>query len=375
MPVDAALLAPSLVGIVVLALAIAPELAEGRRPDAWRVVQWLLVLGALFATTATLAFAAIGTSSLMLGVQAWRTNRVGAGMLLLASLATVLVAGAVAWRGVDVVALGLSLFAISLRSGVAGLHAGVASLLRHSAPLQAAQFATLPVLVFVHLRFLDHIDAAHAVAPAMVLVGAISALIFALITLVPRSLDDLLQGSTLMHGGFLFAAVGAAGRGHHAAALFVCLTMALALCGLFMMVTSLEDRVGPVNLMAPGGRARALPRLAAAFAFFGAAGVGMPGTAGFIADDLLLHALWEESVGATVVVILGSAILAVATLMAYSKVFLGRAVPSLAPDLGARERWVAVLLVFALVWLGIVPATLLEPADPFLRAVGDPAAH
>ena len=45
----------------------------------------------------------------------------------------------------------------------------------------------------------------------------------------------------------------------------------------------------------PGGRAGAFPRLAAAFALFGGAGVGLPGTAGFVADDLLLHTLWMDS--------------------------------------------------------------------------------
>lgn len=363
MPVDAAILAPLLVSLVVLALAIAPELAEGRRPDALRVVQWALVLGGLFATSAPLAYGAVGAGSLLLAMQAWRKARTGGLMLMLAAIATCLVAVVVAMRGVDVVGLGLSLLAISLRSGVAGLHGGVASLLRHAAPLQAAQFATLPVLVFIHLRFLDHLSEASAVAPAMVLVGALSALVFALIALIPRTLDDLLQGSTLMHGGFVFAAVGAAGRGHHAAALFVCLTMALALCGLFMMVTSLEDRVGPVSLTSPGGRARSLPRLAAAFAFFGAAGVGMPGTAGFIADDLLLHALWEESVPATVSVVLASALFAIATLKAVAAVFFGTPVRLAAPDLLRRERWAALGLIIVLLAVGLIPQPLVAASN------------
>jgi NADH-quinone oxidoreductase subunit M len=173
----------------------------------------------------------------------------------------------------------------------------------------------------------------------------------------------------------LLAALGAAGRGHSTAALMVAVTIAVSMAGLAAMMESLEERVGPVPLRGPGGRVQAFPRLAAAFIIFGGAGVAMPGTAGFIADDLLLHALWEESVPGTLTVILGSAILAVATLMTFSKVFLGRAVSALAPDLALRERWVVVMLVLVLVWLGVLPATLLEPADPFLRAAGDIAAH
>ena len=65
----------------------------------------------------------------------------------------------------------------------------------------------------------------------------------------------------------------------------------VALGGLGLMVDALEARAGTVRLAGPGGRVQAFPRLAVGFALFGAAGVAMPGTAGFIADDLLLHKL------------------------------------------------------------------------------------
>ena len=59
MPADMALLAPFLVGLVVLALAVAPELAEGRRPGPMRLAQWTLLIGGLFATTATIAYGSV----------------------------------------------------------------------------------------------------------------------------------------------------------------------------------------------------------------------------------------------------------------------------------------------------------------------------
>ena len=73
-----------------------------------------------------------------------------------------------------------------------------------------------------------------------------------------------------------------------------------------------------------------------------------------------------ESPASAVMVILSSALLAVATLIAFSKVFLGRTMPSLAPDLYRRERVVAVLLLLALLTLGVAPGLLLGPADAFL---------
>jgi hypothetical protein len=142
-----------------------------------------------------------------------------------------------------------------------------------------------------------------------VAIGAGSTLLFALIALVQRTLHGLLRASMLMHGGMLFAAVGAAGRGHHAAAMLVAITLGLALSGFGIMLASFEARVGPLTQLAPGGRARAFPRLAAAVAIFGGAAVGLPGTAGFVADDLLLHALWQESAASAVITIVASALL------------------------------------------------------------------
>jgi NADH-quinone oxidoreductase subunit M len=172
-----------------------------------------------------------------------------------------------------------------------------------------------------------------------------------------------------MHGGMLMAALGAASLDNFAASLLVAVAMGLALGGLGIIVMSLEERVGPVSFAGGGGRLRAFPRLTVAFALFGGAGVGLPGTAGFVADDLLLHTLWKESPASAVAVIIASAVLAVATLKGYSKVFLGRPIVSLAPDLLNRERLVAVALVLLLLVLGFAPRTLLGPADAFLSPV------
>jgi len=262
----------------------------------------------------------------------------------------------------------LSAGAIGLRTGVLPLHGGVASLCDRAPVVHTQQMSSTIALVFVHLRFVDHDAAVATFAPWLVTYGAGACLVAALMTLVQRDLRGLYRGTTAMHGGMLMAALGAAALGNFAAALLVAVTVGLALGGLGMMITSLEERVGPVAFHGPGGRAWAFPVLAACFVVFGGAGVGLPGTAGFVADDLLLHTLWSQSPGATVAVILASALLAVATLVGYSHTFLGRPTVSRAPDLSVRERAVAVLLLTLLVVLGVAPDLLLGPADTFLSA-------
>ena len=182
-----------------------------------------------------------------------------------------------------------------------------------------------------------------------------------------------LRGTTVMHAGMLFCAVGAAATAHYYAAIFEAITIGLALGGMNIVMESLQDRCGRVELAGLGGRARALPRLCAAFAIFGAAGVGLPGTAGFIADDLLLHALWEESKLASALVVVGTCILAVGTLAAWSKVFLGPPRSTLAPDLGPRERIAVILHVAALLLIGLAPQVLMNPMTAVLAAA--PGGH
>jgi NADH-quinone oxidoreductase subunit M len=358
--------------VVCLLLLVAPALTVRRAANP-------LVLAALAATIVTSLFTANGAvaylaaaaTALLHATTAAGRSRTGASTLALAAALTAGAAVALG-RGELTTAFWLSTLAISLRAGVMPLHLGVASLCERAPMVQVQQAASTIALVFIHLRFVDHDPAVVAVAPALVRFGAAAALAGALTTLVQRDLRGFYRGTTVAHGGMLVAALATAPLGNFAAALLVAVTIGLALGGLGMMVTALEERVGDVAYTGPGGRVGAFPRLAAAFAVFGGAGVGLPGTAGFVADDLLLHTLWLESPTSAVLMILSAALLAVATLIVFSKVFLGRTVPSLAPDLYRRERVVAVLLLLTLLTLGLAPGLLLGPADAFL-SVAPPA--
>jgi NADH-quinone oxidoreductase subunit M len=351
---------------VCMLLLIAPGVGSQHVQRAWHL---LTLAGALvvtlFASTGDLAYLAVAGGALMHALTVVRATRTGAATLAVSALAAIGVAIALRQEQMAT-AFGLSCLCLALRAGVIPLHVGVASICDRLPLVQTQQLSSTIALVFVHLRFVDHHAAAVELAPLLVRYGAAATMTAALMTLVQRDLRGLYRGTTAMHGGMLMAAVGAASLDNFAAALLVAVAMGLALGGLGIMVTSLEERVGPVNFQGPGGRAGSLPKLATAFALFGGAGVGLPGTAGFVADDLLLHTLWMESPTSTVTVILSSALLAVTTLIAFSRVFLGRTVSTLAPDLYPRERVVVVTIVLLLVLLGFAPGVLLGPADAFL---------
>ncbi|MGE3955471.1 MAG: proton-conducting transporter membrane subunit [Vicinamibacterales bacterium] len=323
------------------------------------------LVSTLLATDGRLAYGAAAAAAVLHAVTAWPATRTGAIWLVGSGL---LAAGAGAGLAGDhvTVAFLLSTLAIAVRVGVLPLHAGVASLCDRAPHVQTQQLASTVALVFVHLRFVDHHDEAIALAPLIVRFGAFACFTAALMSTVQNDLRGFFRTTTSMHGGMVLAALGAASLHNYAAALLVSVSASLALGGLGIMVASLEARVGPVVYGRPGGRAQALPRLSTAFALFAAAGVAVPGSVGFVADDLLLHALWRSSPTSTVVVILAASMLAVSTLICYSHVFLGRPAAVLAPDLLPRERVVAALLVVIILLLGFAPGGLLYPAEKFL---------
>lgn len=359
------------VPVAVLALSVLPlwlpVLLRDRTtsPSATAAVTVALASASL-SVHGALAFGLLAVGLAVQATQSRAGSRRSFGTLLASALC---VAGSATALAVDaaVVAFVLSVAAVALRVGVMPFHAGAVALGDRSPALQAQQLAATLVLVLAHLRFTDHIPFAYDVAPTLVVFGAVMTLVPGLIALVQPDLRGFYRSATAMHGGMILAALGAAGRGHEAAALMVVLTTTFAMGGLGLLIAALEARVGPVRFDRRGGRVQAFPRLAAGFAVFAAAGVAMPGTSGFIADDLMLHALWGESVASTVMIILGAAALAVASLRAYAATFLGPAVGSVAPDLNGRERAVTTVFVVALVILGIVPGLLLTPADVFLN--------
>lgn len=358
---------PLVIWAIATIVIIGPVIARrGRGRELLSTVALCLLLGvAALMRQGALAY---GLFAIVTGVQAYQARVAGAAAVVtLAASALAALAAALALQAhAAVPTFVLSVLAVTLRAGLAPLHVGVAALCDRAPFRQVEQLGATVILVLLHARFADDIPFAHDWAPFIVAYGALCTLLPGVMALVQPDLRGFYRTATGMHGGMVVAALGASGRGHSAAALMVILTTALALGGLGLMVDALEARAGTVRLDAAGGRVQAFPRLAAAFALFGAAGVAMPGTAGFIADDLMLHALWGESVAATVMIIAGAAALAIATLRAYAASFLGPARPTLAPDLRPRERVMAVTLLVLLIGLGLVPGLLLTPADAML---------
>ena len=105
------------------------------------------------------------------------------------------------------------------------------------------------------------------------------------------------------------------------------------------------------------GLAERFPRLAVFFAVCALAMVGLPGTLGFLAEDLLIQGLLESHSYVGMLQPLAAALNAFTLLRLFSTLFLGRRAQGLEiiPDALPRERWPLAALVVLLVIGGLAP--------------------
>ncbi len=127
---------------------------------------------------------------------------------------------------------------------------------------------------------------------------------------------------------------------------------------MFLCIGVLYDRVHSREIAAYGGVVNTMPRFAAFAVLFAMANCGLPGTAGFVGEWMVIlgavgYNFWIAALAATTL-IFGAAY----TLWMVKRVYFGevanRHVKEL-QDLSGREFLVLALLALAVLWMGLYP--------------------
>ena len=106
-----------------------------------------------------------------------------------------------------------------------------------------------------------------------------------------------------------------------------------------------------------------MPLLAAFFFLFGVAAMGLPGTASFPAELLMLLAVFKTHMGAAIAALAGIVLGAAYFLKLYRKAFFGpvtNRVVAESVDLHRHEIIVVSVLAVLVVFLGFYPAAILD---------------
>lgn len=208
-------------------------------------------------------------------------------------------------------------------------------------------------------------------------IGVVAALYGALAALAQTNLRVMLAYAGVSHVGLVL--LGLASFSQHGVQGAVLLTVSLALAtgGGLLAASFLQLRVGSCELQNLGGVFVSMPRLAAFFLLCGLAGLGLPGTAGFPGEWLVLLATLQTHTGAGIAALAAMVFGGAYFMGLYRKAFFGpalRPAVATADDLLPREMWAVALIGGAILIFGLYPQPLLEltqsAVERWLQAVG-----
>jgi NADH-quinone oxidoreductase subunit M len=215
-------------------------------------------------------------------------------------------------------------------------------------------------------------EGAQAFAPLGMALGAGGVIYAGLLALVQDDMKRVIAYSSISHMGLVVLGLFAWQLQSLTGSVYLLLAHGVAVAGLFALVGCIADRGRSTTLDTMGGWYRPMPRLGVLLLFFVLTSVGLPGLANFVGEFLVLsgavgsHLLWATVATAGIVVSVTY------FLRMYERSMLGPLKEELAlPDLGVRETLVLGALVALVLWLGLYPASFLDPIKAVTVGIAD----
>lgn len=196
--------------------------------------------------------------------------------------------------------------------------------------------------------------------------------------LVERDLKRLIAWASVGHLGFVVLALATGTQTGLQAALFGNVAHGLVSALLFVVVGGLKHRWGSADLAVARAALREVtPRLGAALVLGMAAGMGLPGLAGFWGEIGALYASWAPAADRpegwfrafTVIGALGAVLAVAYAVRVLREVWSGDRLEPRVPDAVRTERWALRTLTVLIVLLGVYPTAVLAMTAPYVSAV------
>ncbi|RQO58560.1 NADH-quinone oxidoreductase subunit M [Paucibacter sp. KBW04] len=209
-------------------------------------------------------------------------------------------------------------------------------------------------------------DAAHHWSWLIIAMSLIGVVYIGLVALVQQDMKKLVAYSSIAHMGFvtlgffIFNELGVSGG------LVQMISHGFVSGAMFLSIGVLYDRVHSREIAAYGGVVNTMPKFAAFALFFTMANCGLPATAGFVGEWMVIlgtvkYSFWLGAIAATAL-IFGAAY----SLWMYKRVYFGPVtndnVKAL-KDINAREFLMMAVLAIAVLWMGIYPKPFTDVMD------------
>lgn len=266
---------------------------------------------------------------------------------------------------VGTVAFSLVILAVVLRKGIFPLHGWVLGAFEHGPLLPTALLFNghLGALLIARSEAAALPQTAQHALDLLSIAALVTALITSLRGFAERKPRRLLGLLCVSQASFILAGIATANAEGITGGLVHWLVVTAASTGLVCIVRVLEVRVSGIADPADHlGLAAKAPRLATFFLVCGLALIGLPGTLGYCAEDLLFHGALENHPWLGLALPVATAFNAINLIRLFSIIFLGVLPKHVIdiPDALPRERWPLALCVVFLVIGGIFPASVIH---------------
>ncbi|MGJ8516094.1 NADH-quinone oxidoreductase subunit M [Carnimonas bestiolae] len=204
-------------------------------------------------------------------------------------------------------------------------------------------------------------DQSAAFAPIAMALGLISIYYGAVMAFSQRDIKRLLAYSTISHMGFVVIAIYSGSRLALQGSVVLMVASALSGSALFIVSGLLYRRLGTRDMSQMGGlfgRVGALPGFSLAFAM---ASLGIPGTANFVGEFLILFGSFESWPIVTIIAAIALVLASVYALMLLHRVYYGEPKNATTYEgLGLLEAFMLGLVLVLLLLFGFFPQLILD---------------
>lgn len=365
MGMNGSLILPAIVMVSLLACTL---LLASRTDRASGVVLDLLLIagGSVLACTAPNAWVlAAGWIFSSLPVFRWRMpDRATRNWLIVphiaSAIAVLLLAVSASVPVLGPAAIGLFIVAVMLRTGIFPLHGHVVAAFEHAPLLSVALFASgqLSIALLLNAPSLLPADQLGTAMDVLCVAACLSSLIAGVRAFAERKPRRVTAHVLLSVSSSAVAGLTCMDAKGITGGLLIWLMVAIASVGLVAVLNALEARTDlardPRGHLGLNARA---PRLGLFLLLFSLALIGLPGTLGFVAEDLLFHGALHGFPIIGIALPLATALNAIHLLRMYHLLFNGVLPKDTAtiPDALPREAVPMLLGIIVLLVLGVVP--------------------
>ena len=249
------------------------------------------------------------------------------------------------------------------------------------ATVEAPTAATVLISSVLHkmgayglLRFLIPVfpEATAHFIPLVFALSVIAVIYTSLVAMAQEDMKRLIAYSSVAHMGFVTIGVFTLSQQGVQGAILQMLSHGIVVGALFLCAGILIDRTNTREIGRYGGLAYVMPGFALVFMVFTLASMGLPGTSGFVGEFLVVLGAFEVNTWVATLAATSVVLVVCYMLVFYRRVVFGTLIGTDLRgllDLSWREKFVFAPLLVLVFWMGIYPASFLDPMRPAVTAL------